>query len=170
MLNAISNVLDILVPVVGITYICLNCYNKTKVELVTHVSELIAMAEKTGLTGPEKMAQVVAALYKKVPKWLKKHLNEKQLEMIAQWIFDWMRRYADAYVEASKADESIEDKVDKQTDIVIAEATTELFIELLDMTEDALREKAIAYGIELNGTETKEEVVKTLILSVLKVA
>lgn len=165
MLNLLSNMLNIAVPCLGIVFICLNRYNRTKVELVTYVSELIALAEKTGLTGPEKMEQVVAALYDKVPKWLRKHLNEKQLKMIAQWIFDWMRKYADAYKEASKKNEN---KENEQTELILAEAATALVMEMVDMTEDVLREKAAAYGIELDGKETKADIIEAIILAVLK--
>lgn len=170
MIITLSNILDVLVPVIGIVYIFLNCYNKTKVELVSYVAELIALAEKTGLSGPEKMSQVVAEMYKKVPKFLQKTLNEKQLEMIAQWIFSWMRKYANAYMEALQNNETIEDKVDKQTDVVIAEATTELIVEMMNLTEDALREKAIAYGIELDSKDKRDDIIKAIILAVMKKA
>ena len=56
------------------------------------------------------MAQVVDAMYEKVPAWLKKILNKYELEKIAQWVFDWMRRYADSYKneESTKAETDVE--------------------------------------------------------------
>lgn len=159
MISVLRNILDVLVPLFGITYICLNAYNKTKFELVSYVAELIAVAEKTGLTGSEKMARVVAEMYKKVPNSLKKVLNEKQLEMIAQWIFNWMRRYADAYLDTKQnADKTdIEETLNKKTDTAVAKVTADLIMELMDLTEDALRQKAADYGIDLEGKNTKDE-------------
>ena len=129
------------------------------------------VAEKTGLTGSEKMAQVVAEMYKKVPNSLKKVLNEKQLEMIAQWIFNWMRRYADAYLDTKQnADKTdIEETLNKKTDTAVAKVTADLIMELMDLTEDALRQKAADYGIDLEGKNTKDEIVREIIRHILNV-
>ena len=90
---SVIDVLEMLIVII------LMLYFKVKGNLTEGVSELIALAEKTGLPGNEKMAQVVEAMYERVPKWLKKILNKYELEKIAQWVFDWMRKYADAYKE-----------------------------------------------------------------------
>lgn len=172
MISVLRNILDVLVPLFGIIYICLNAYNKTKFELVSYVAELIAVAEKTGLTGSEKMARVVTEMYKKVPNSLKKVLNEKQLEMIAQWIFNWMRRYADAYLDTKQnADKTdTEETLNKKTDTAVAKVTADLIMELMDLTEDALRQKAADYGIDLEGKNTKDEIVREIIRHILNVA
>lgn len=161
-------ILEILVPILCAVFVGLSCYFRVKGNLTVAVAELIATAEASGLTGPEKMDQVVSGLYAMVPAALKKVLNERQLKEIAQFIFDWMRKYALLYMEAQKKDKSMdEEKLDEQTDIVIAEATTALVIELLDLTEAALKEKALSYGVKLEGLETKEDVIKAIIHSAL---
>lgn len=73
-------------------------YFKVKGNLFAAVSELIAVAEATNLVGSEKMAQVVSELMNLVPMPLNKILTPEKLEVIAQYVFDWMRRYADEYM------------------------------------------------------------------------
>ncbi len=162
------NFLDIAVPVLGGVFIFLSVYHKTKGNIIMCIAELIAAAEATGLTGPEKMAQVVAALYAKVPKALKKHLTEKHLEMLAQWTFDWMRKYALLYMETQKDTTMDENKIDEQTNQIIAEAATALFVELLDMADEALVNKAHDYGINAEDMQTREDVMKAIILTAMK--
>ena len=106
---SIIEVLEILIVIIcAITY-GLMLYFKVKGNLAEGVSELIALAEKTGLPGNEKMTQVVETMYERVPKWLKKILNKHELEKIAQWVFDWMRRYADEYKNVESKDETTEE-------------------------------------------------------------
>lgn len=104
-----SNVLEIIdlivVIVTAVTY-AIMLYNKTRGDVLAVVSELIAQAEKTGLTGPEKMDQVVQLLYDKVPPFLKKVMSEEMLRRMAQGIFDWMRNYADTYLEKKQEQEA----------------------------------------------------------------
>lgn len=96
---SVIDVLEMLIVIICAVTYGLMLYFKVKGNLTEGVSELIALAEKTGLPGNEKMAQVVEAMYERVPKWLKKILNKYELEKIAQLVFDWMRKYADAYKE-----------------------------------------------------------------------
>ena len=105
-MNVMISVLEILIVIICAVTYGLMLYFKVKGNITEGVSELIALAEKTGLPGNEKMAQVVDAMYEKVPAWLKKILNKYELEKIAQWVFDWMRRYADSYKneESTKAE------------------------------------------------------------------
>lgn len=133
------------------------------------VCELVAMAEASGLTGPEKMAQVVDGLYAMVPAPLKKILNKAQLERIAQWIFDWMRKYAEEY---KKATEGITDKNDRDeiADDLSADAAAELIAELFNLTLEALKQKAEEYGIDLDGKTTKKEIIKEIVLAVTEKA
>lgn len=108
-MNVIISLLEILIVIICAVTYGLMLYFKVKGNLTEGVSELIALAEKTGLPGNEKMAQVVEAMYEKVPKWLKKILNKYELEKIAQWVFDWMRKYADAYKEEASYEETTEE-------------------------------------------------------------
>lgn len=105
-MNIMISVLEILIVIICAVTYSLMLYFKVKGNITEGVSELIALAEKTNLPGNEKMAQVVDAMYEKVPAWLKKILNKYELEKIAQWVFDWMRRYADTYKE-EQSDEEI---------------------------------------------------------------
>ena len=77
------NVFDILeiviVALCAITYGFM-LYFKVKGNVLGAVSELIALAEETGLAGSEKMAKVVDELYEKVPGPLKRVLNKECLE------------------------------------------------------------------------------------------
>ena len=43
-------------------------------------------------------------------------------------------------------------------------------MELMDLTEDALRQKAADYGIDLEGKNTKDEIVREVIRHILNVA
>jgi len=81
-------------------------YFKVKGNLLAVVSELIALAEATGLTGAEKMAQVVNGLMELVPMVLRKVLTAEKLEVIAQYVFDWMRQYAEEYMSRKAQAES----------------------------------------------------------------
>lgn len=153
----------VIIALCVITY-ALMLYFKVKGNVVGAVSELIALAEATGLTGKEKMAQVVAALYEKVPRVLKRFLNEERLESIAQWIFDWMRKYADNYIEANtKAEESGDPaEVEQAVAQVNREALADLIAGLFNLTLPMLKAKAEEYGIDTEHLETKREVIRAI--------
>lgn len=162
-MNWIDVVEIIVVIICAVTY-GLMLYFKVKGNLAEGVSELIALAEKTDLKGSEKMAQVVNAMYDKVPAWLKKFLNKYELEKIAQWVFDWMRKYADAYKTASETQgcTSTEAK-----EIANVETVSTLITELLDMSLGALKEKAGEYGLQTDDLKTKEDVIKAIVAAVM---
>lgn len=82
-------------------------YFGTKSSITTMVSYLIAQAEKTALTGSEKMQLVVSELYAKVPAILRQLFPPEVLQKLAQTIFDCMKEYALAWAE----------KQDKNTDV-----------------------------------------------------
>jgi hypothetical protein len=97
------SVLEIIVVVIcAITYGFM-LFFKVRGNVLGAVSELIALAEASGLTGSEKMSQVVNGLYVKIPTPLKKIFTPERLQSIAQTIFDWMRKYADEYKANSEA-------------------------------------------------------------------
>lgn len=97
------SVLEIIVVVIcAITYGFM-LFFKVRGNVLGAVSELIALAEASGLTGSEKMSQVVNGLYVKIPAPLKKIFTPERLQSIAQTIFDWMRKYADEYKANSEA-------------------------------------------------------------------
>ena len=144
-------------------------YFKVKGNVVGAVSELIVLAEKTGLSGSEKMAQVVDALYSKIPAFLRKTFTKDRLKDIAQWVFDWMQKYADTYAEKSKDDASEAEL--KETAIAVStEAVAELVSELMNAGLHELQEKAVEHGIITDGLKTKKEYIHAIILAVLNKA
>ena len=153
------DVIEIIVVILCAVTYGLMLYFKVKGNLAEGVSELIALAEKTDLKGSEKMAQVVNAMYDKVPAWLKRFLNKYELEKIAQWVFDWMRKYADTYKSASETEGCTSTEAEK---IANVETVSALVTELLDMSLGALKEKAGEYGLQTDDLKTKEEVIKAI--------
>ena len=83
-------------------------YFGTKSSITSMVSYLIAQAEKTALSGSEKMQMVVSELYKKVPAMLRQLFTPEILQKLAQTIFDCMKEYALAWAE--KQDEKTDAK------------------------------------------------------------
>lgn len=77
-------------------------YYRSRGSVVELVSRLIALAEATGLPGPEKMQQVVDGMYQYLPAPFRAILTREQLAKIAQDIFDWTRQYAVEYLESKK--------------------------------------------------------------------
>ena len=77
------SVLEIIVVVIcAITYGFM-LFFKVRGNVLGAVSELIALAEASGLTGAEKMSQVVNGLYVKIPAPLKKIFTPERLQSIA---------------------------------------------------------------------------------------
>ena len=165
------NVFDILeiviVALCAITYGFM-LYFKVKGNVLGAVSELIALAEETGLAGSEKMAKVVDELYEKVPGPLKRVLNKECLEKIAQTIFDWMRRYTTEYQKKQEAPAPAKSEEETKAEMVAAAA--DLISELLKLTVADLKAKANEYGVELNGATRRDDIVKAILVELLKTA
>jgi hypothetical protein len=123
------------------------------------------MAETTGLAGSEKMKQVVDRLMEKIPASLRKFLTEEVVIKLAQHIFDWMRKYADNYLESKKEPDA--DKAAEELKKKTIDTTATLVTELLDMSAEALLIKAGEIGVQINADTTKEECVKQILLTVL---
>ena len=166
------NVFDILeiviVALCAITYGFM-LYFKVKGNVLGAVSELIALAEETGLAGSEKMAKVVDELYEKVPGPLKRALNKECLEKIAQTIFDWMRRYTTEY-QKKQQEASVPVKSEEETKAEMVAAAADLISELLKLTVADLKAKANEYGVELNGATRRDDIVKAILVELLKKA
>lgn len=147
----------IIVVICAVTY-GLMLYFKVKGNITAGVSELIAMAEQTGLFGTEKMAQVVSGLYEKVPGFFKKFLSEDRLEKIAQNIFDWMRQYADEYIKQQSLVASIGEP---------GEVAAQLSC-LMNLTREELIKKADEHGIEVTPGMTRQKIFEAIISVTLK--
>lgn len=166
------NVFDILeiviVALCAITYGFM-LYFKVKGNVLGAVSELIALAEETGLTGSEKMAQVVDELYGKVPGPLKRVLNKECLEKIAQTIFDWMRRYTNEY-QKKQQEAAAPIKSEEEIKAEMVTAAADLVSELLKLTIADLKTKAKEHSVELNGATRRDDIVKAILVELLKEA
>ena len=126
-------------------------------------------AEETGLAGSEKMAKVVDELYEKVPGPLKRVLNKECLEKITQTIFDWMRRYTTEY-QKKQQEASVPVKSEEETKAEMVAAAADLISELLKLTVADLKAKANEYGVELNGATRRDDIVKAILVELLKKA
>lgn len=163
-----KEIIDLVVIIVCIVTYAVMMYFKVKGNVLVAVSELIALAESTGLTGTEKMNSVVQQLMLKIPAPLKKILSEKVVRKIAQYIFDWMREYADNYINAKK--EKGEEAAAELLKEELLNTSAELIAELIELSMDALKEKASGYGIEMKEDSTKEDIIKEILNATLKKA
>lgn len=164
---------DIILIVLCVIGYAAQMYFKVRGNVLAAVSELVATAEKTGLTGPEKMEQVVAGLYEKVPAPLKKILTGDRLRDIAQGIFNWMRKYADAYVKATEKSETPEEREDafkSAASQINAESAAELIAALYGLGLEALKTKAEEYGVSVGPKDQKRDIVQAIIVAVLNKA
>lgn len=161
------SVLEIIMAAVCVIACGFVLFFKVRGNVFSAVSELIALAEASGLTGVEKMSQVVNGLYEKIPAPLKKIFTPDRLQSIAQTIFDWMRKYADAY-KANSEEGVVKTPEEVKTDVAVAAA--DLAIELLKLTVPELKKKAEEYGVELDGLTRKDEILRAIMEAVLKKA
>lgn len=161
----ILEIVDLIVVILCVVTYAVMMYFKVKGNVLEAVSELIAMAETTGLSGNEKMKQVVGQLMEKIPAPLRKFLSEEVVRKLAQYIFDWMRKYADNYLESKKEPDS--EKAMEELKQMTIDTTAALVTELLDMSAEALLQKAGEVGVQVNADTSKEECVKQILLTVL---
>lgn len=147
-------IITILVLVLLVAFLAL----ATQAAVSGSAAEFIAAAEKTGATGAVKMAQVVAELGQKVPTFLKTIFTDERLQAIAQGIFVWMRKYAEAYNKVSQ-----EAPAGAKEPQLNRDALVELLSELMGLGLTAIQEKAKEYGVEITRDATKEEIAKAII-------
>ena len=136
-------------------------YQKTKGKATASVSALIAMAEETGLPGKEKMAQVVAQLYEVIPAPFKSIATPEALEKLAQWVFDYMKKYALAYIDTH--DNKNENAYHEVNDSI----TSDVINQLSALGTVGLRELAIKLGVEVSGKDDSS-IIKDIILVLLE--
>lgn len=163
----IMNVVALCLAVICSVVIGVMLYFKVRGNVFAVVSELIALAEATGLTGVEKMDQVVLGLYDLVPKPFRSILTLPRLEAIAQGIFNWMRRYADEY---RKQLENISPEQSEQdiAQTVGIEVTAALIADLLALTRDGLKQKALEYGVDSYELTTKHDYIEAIVKAMLQ--
>lgn len=164
---------DIILIVLCVTGYAAQMYFKVRGNVLAAVSELVATAEKTGLTGPEKMEQVVAGLYAKVPAPLKKILTEDRLKDIAQSIFNWMRKYADAYIKATEQSDTLEEREESFAEAasqINVDAASEVIAGLYGLGLEALRTKAEEYSVTVGPKDQKRDIIQAIVIAVLNKA
>ena len=96
----VDQIIMILSFVLTVAAFAWGLYEKVKGNAAASASAFIAQVESTGLLGKEKMALVVSWLYDLVPAPLKSVLSREALEDLAQHIFDYMKKYTNAYIES----------------------------------------------------------------------
>lgn len=145
-------------------------YFRTRGDVLGEVSKLIAECEETDDCGAVKMYNVVSVLYDMVPTPLQKIFTKQRLESIAQYIFDWMRKYADAYCAklnaSAQSGDVLEDTVKSETSEWVPTAT-EIIVEMMGMTLVELKEKAEMYGVHPEGLSTKKDFVAAIVKVIL---
>ena len=151
----IDSIISIVSLVLTVVIFIWSLYEKTKGDATASVSAFIAMAETTGLTGKEKMAMVVAKLYEKIPPIFKRILTQEALEFIAQWIFDYMKKYAIAYVDSHTDDPGAIHDVNK-------ELAADLVAQLNGLGDVGLKALAEKIGLDVTGMETDQMVAAIL--------
>ena len=156
-------VINIVAYVLCVVLFAVALFFKIKGNVVGAVSELIAMAEETNLAGSEKMAMVVSKLAEKVPAAFKGFLTEERLQEIAQWIFDWMRKYAVAYIHSHEDYPEVDMGEIEDTNSALLE---DMVNKLSTLSVEALKEMAQKLGIDVSGM-SDEEILKAIVLACL---
>lgn len=136
-------------------------YQKVKGNSAAAVSELIARAEETGLLGREKMELVVNWLYETIPAPFKKFLNKETLQTLAQKIFDYMKKYANAYIESKNG--AGNDAYAPVNDSLASDVAKQL----TGLSAAGLRALANNMGIEVTG-KSDADLIKEIVLMIMK--
>lgn len=87
-------------------------YFKTRGSATEAASHLIAEIEQSGMLGKDKMAYVVSQLYELIPAPLKTVFTPDRLQVLAQEVFDNMKKYALEYLD--KLDKKDQPKEEEQ--------------------------------------------------------
>lgn len=87
-------ILMILFGTLALGFIILSYYLSFKNKLKDKILNLINEVEKMELTGVEKMTEVIEEIKPLIPTVLKPFFNNKNLEYMIQFIFDYMKQYS----------------------------------------------------------------------------
>ena len=153
-----DKIITIVSIALNIAILAWGMYQKVKGNSTAAVSSLIATAEESGLLGKEKMALVVGWLYDMIPAPFKQVLNKQALEIIAQKVFDYMKKYANAYMK-SKQDEPAENPY-QQTNQELAHDLAE---GLSSLSTVGLKSFASNFGVETSGLN-QQQIIEALVL------
>ena len=153
-INIASFVLTVLIFAWGL-------YEQVKGKAAASASAFIAQVESSGLVGKEKMALVVDWLYELIPAPFKRILNKTALEKLAQTIFDYMKKYANAYIEAKKG------KGKEAYKPVNDELAEEIAKKLVGVSLDGLRLIAENLGAQTEGMD-ETELIKEIVCRLME--
>ena len=155
-INIASFVLTVLIFAWGL-------YEQVKGKAAESASAFIAQVESSGLVGKEKMALVVDWLYDMIPAPFKRVLNKAALERLAQTIFDYMKKYANAYIEAKNG------KGKEAYKPVNDELAAELAKQLAGVGSAGLNVLALSMGIDAEG-KGDAELIKEIVYRLMEKA
>ena len=152
---------------VALLYIA-NCYVrrvfKAKGDILKNAVEYIALAEESGLKGPEKMYLVVDSISSEIPWLLKQRFAPERVQTLVQNTFEWMQRYADAWSTDEKFAKTETTNIENNNSCAMAASQ---ITELLNLTVPELKKRAAEYGIEIDGLTRKNEIVRAMVEAVL---
>ena len=137
-------------------------YERVKGNAAASASAFIAEVESSDLLGKDKMAKVVGWLYDLVPAPFKKFLTKETLEVLAQKIFDYMKKYTYAYIETHNEDGN-RNAYHEVTD----ELAGEVIHKLTSLGAVGLRTLAANMGIDTEGKDD-ETIIKEIVVALLE--
>ena len=158
--DKIVTIISFVLAVAGFAW---GLYERVKGNATAASSEFIAQVESTGLLGAEKMAMVVGWLYDMIPTPFKKVLNKEVLQSLAQRIFDYMKRYANAYVEAHNG------KGKEAYTQVNDDLASDVAKKLSGLGTVALKSLALNMGIEVEGKDDSQ-IIKDIVYLLMEKA
>ena len=105
-------IINIVIIVLSAAFFGVAMYFRTKGSATQSAIEFIALIESSGLVGKEKMAFVVGKLYELIPAPLRAIFTIDRLEILAQEVYDNMKKYALEYIERKEKEAKEEIVVD----------------------------------------------------------
>ncbi len=94
-----AQIVNIVLVVLCAVLFGVELYFKTRGSATEAATHLIAEIEQSGLLGKDKMAYVVSQLYELIPAPLKAVFTPDRLQILAQEVFDNMKKYALEYLQ-----------------------------------------------------------------------
>lgn len=156
-------IITIVAFVLAVAVFAWGLYEQIKGNAATAASAFIATVESSGLVGSQKMAIVVQWLYDLVPAPFKAVLTKDALQNLAQGVFDYMRKYANAYAEAH-TDKGKEAYAPVNDDLASDVAKT-----LTGLSTGALKALAINLDVDVTGKDDTE-IIKEIVLFLMEKA
>ena len=101
--DILSNIISILQVTWNILLCIIAIYIAIRSSLIKEITKYIAIAEEeTDLTGKEKMALVVSWIKDLIPRLFRVLFTDKVIEIMAQNIYDDMKKYRESFIKNNK--------------------------------------------------------------------